>query len=273
MSTMPTPSERLYRALLGMYPARFRARYADEMTRLFVDQLREARADGGATTTTGTWLRAVPDMVGSAISEHRDDGRRFGHSLESPSGLTRFLGLAGIVGGAFLLAAFVVDIAPEVDVARLPLYYLGALAIIVAVHRRQAGARPVRAWSVALAAMTMNVLMFVLGFGIVGEHPFAGSFGWIYFGAGLAMWIADVAFGAVALSLGTVNRFGALALTVGSVLAIGGMDRLELVRGEFGWLIGPAALTGIALNGLAWVVLGVDEALRRRPTRAALSAA
>ena len=50
----------------------------------------------------------------------------------------------------------------------------------------------------------------------------------VMFYAGLAMWLANSAFGFVALRLGGVPRWGALALAVGSLLAILGMSHLEL---------------------------------------------
>jgi hypothetical protein len=59
-------------------------------------------------------------------------------------------------------------------------------------------------------------------------------------------------------------EWGALTLAVGSLLAFLGMDRLELVSGELAWLIAPAALLGVALNGIGWILLGIDVAFRRR---------
>lgn len=76
------------------------------------------------------------------------------------------------------------------------------------------------------------------------------------------MWLADAAFGVVSWRLAAVSRWGALALAIGSVLAFTGMDRLELVRGDLAWLFVPAALVGVALNGVGWILLGVDIAFR-----------
>jgi hypothetical protein len=81
------------------------------------------------------------------------------------------------------------------------------------------------------------------------------------------MWLSDAAFGiALAsrrnLTVGLGGRLGAIALAVGSLLAILGMDRIGLVSPERDSVFKTLALAGIFLNGLAWVVLGLDVALR-----------
>jgi hypothetical protein len=47
------------------------------------------------------------------------------------------------------------------------------------------------------------------------------------------------------------------------------MSPLELVTGTWEWLFVPLALLGIALNGLGWILLGLDLGLRRRAAAAA----
>ncbi len=183
----------------------------------------------------------------------------------SPSASSRLLGLAGIMGGAVLLAAFVVEVAPDLNNVRLVLFNLGAIAIVVAVHRLQVAASPTLARVVAIAAVVANasvVLREVLPYG--PWHPFAGDNGLVLFYAGIAMWLTDAAFGLVTLRLGVVTRWGALALAVGSVLAILGIDRLGLTSESNPTIFGSLALTGIALNGIAWILLGLDIASRRR---------
>ncbi|HJR34447.1 MAG TPA: hypothetical protein VJ817_05825, partial [Gemmatimonadales bacterium] len=58
---MITPGERLYRALLGLFPESFRNRYGGEMLAFY----RERRRAGGA----GVWPRILIDLVLSAIAE------------------------------------------------------------------------------------------------------------------------------------------------------------------------------------------------------------
>ena len=72
--------------------------------------------------------------------------------------------------------------------------------------------------------------------------------------------IVGSAFGAVALRSRVASRWGPLALAIGSVLAIGGMGRLGLTSAATQPIFGPLALIGVALNGLGWILLGLDVA-------------
>lgn len=73
--TGPTRGERLYRALLRLYPPAFRRGFGDEMTELMRDRLRAAkRAGGGATWRL--WLRVAVDLAISAPAERWHELRR-----------------------------------------------------------------------------------------------------------------------------------------------------------------------------------------------------
>jgi hypothetical protein len=58
----------LYSAALRLYPAAFRARYADEMVRVFGEGLRDARAAGPAAAVR-YGLRTGLDLLASALRE------------------------------------------------------------------------------------------------------------------------------------------------------------------------------------------------------------
>jgi hypothetical protein len=175
--------------------------------------------------------------------------------------LARLLGVAGILGGAVLLAAFVVAVPADLNNVRLIIFNLGAIAVVVAVHRRQVAVSPTLARAVAVAAVLANawfLSMVVLATG--RPNPFAGDFGLVSFYAALALWLADAAFGVVTLRLHVVAPWGPLALAIGSVLALTGIDRLELTSVSNPTIFGPLALIGVALNGVAWILLGLDVA-------------
>ena len=143
--------------------------------------------------------------------------------------MNRLLGAAGIVGGAVLLAAYVVEIPNNANIVRLVLYFLGSIAVVVGVHRRQVS-RPRLSTVVASAAIIANVwypAWMLLSIGRPIRHD---EFGQVYLYAALAWWLADAAFGFVALRLGAVTRWGALALGVGSLLAILGHRRRDRAR-------------------------------------------
>ena len=184
-----------------------------------------------------------------------------GPTAAPPTGSTRLLGLAGILGGAVLLAAFVIEIPFGLNDARLVVFSLGAMAIVFAVYRRQAAVSRTLLGVASVAAVVANawhLSMVVLSIG--RANPFAGDFGLVFFYAALAMWLADAAYGAVALGSGVASRWGLLALAIGSVLAIAGMDRLGLTSATNPTFFGSLALTGVALNGLGWILLGLDIA-------------
>jgi hypothetical protein len=260
----------MYRWLLRLNPVGFRARFSDEMVQLFGDQLREARLSRVPAGAARTWLRTLGDLAVTAASEHSRRDRTVAHSLAtSPSTSSRVLGLVGVLGGAVLLAAFVVDIAPDLNVFRLVLFNAGAMAIVLAVHRRQAWAGPRLALLAAVPAFLANAWYLGMVLLAVGrpQPPLEDSdFRLVWFFAGVAMWLTDAAFGLVSLRLGVVTRWGALALTIGSVLAITGIDRLGLTSTANPTIFGSLSLAGVVLNGIGWILLGLDVALRWRPS-------
>jgi hypothetical protein len=184
-------------------------------------------------------------------------------TMGQPSAGARALGAAGVLGGLVLLAAFVTEIRPDLNWVRLVLFNVGAMAIGTAMARRAThprGAVVVTAGAVLLAN-AMQLGMTVLSLGV--ERPFAGDFGLVFFLISAAMWLGDAMFGAVLasrsdLTAGLAGRLGAVALAVGSLLAIIGMDRIGLVTPDRDSTFKTLALAGIFLNGLSWIVLGLD---------------
>jgi hypothetical protein len=84
----------------------------------------------------------------------------------------------------------------------------------------------------------------------------------VLFYAAVAMWLADAAFGLVALSIGAVSRLAALALALGSLLAMIGIDRLGFSKGPIATIIEPLTIVGVVLVAVGWLLLGVDVAAR-----------
>ena len=89
MRSDPPLASRLYRRLLALYPARFRARHADDMTQLFEDQLGDARRSGGRGGVGLSALRAVTDVIVTATGEHVRGKRTVAHGADiAPAGWT-----------------------------------------------------------------------------------------------------------------------------------------------------------------------------------------
>ena len=184
-----------------------------------------------------------------------------------PSTSSRVLGLIGIVGGVVLLAAFIVDVPSGFNAVRISLLLVGAMATIAGVYRIQAAAAPSSAAVAAVAAFVANAAYLALTLLTIGvSNPFGGDLGLVYLGAGIALWLADAAFGLVTLRLGVLTRAGALALAVGSFLAVTGIDRIGLTSSANPTIFGPLALAGVALTGFGWILLGLDLATKSRAT-------
>jgi hypothetical protein len=265
-------SERLYRALVGLYPSAFRLRFADEMVQLFGDRLRDARAARAPFGVAMVWFRGLGDLVVTATSEHVRGSRGVGDSIGGPpTGLARLLGVVGVLGGLGILAAFVVqtlifETLPWLITVRIVLFNAGAIAVIAGLQASVSGASVSRpgtavAWAAALSnAWYAGVTMLP----VIGWAPFAGDHHLVGFLAGLAMWITDAAFGLLVARRGGILRLAGLTLTFGSVLTLLGIDRLGLTNGDLSAFFVPLALAGQGIGGIAWVLLGIDVATRRR---------
>ncbi len=146
-----------------------------------------------------------------------------------PSLAIRSLGIAGMLGGLGLLAAFVFDIPGALNTIRIVLFCGGALSAGVALFGPHAAASRRLALAATVPLVAANGLYIAWVLVAVGrERPFAGDFGLLGFWAGLALWLAGAWFGVVALRLGVAWRPAALILAVGSLMAITGIDRLRL---------------------------------------------
>jgi hypothetical protein len=262
--------ERLYRGLLRLYPADYRARYAEQQVQLFADQKR----DSGATRA---WLRAPIDVLSTAASEHLRRNRTVAHSMTiAPSPAGRLLGLLGVIGGGFLLLGYINldEWTPDLFNLRLLLFNLGAIAVGLAAYPRHAAvSRPLAlAGTIPVVAANLAYLLFTLK--LVAQPGQLGPGDYqpvgLFILAAAAMWLTDAWFGLVAVRMNVLNRWSALALLVGSIAAFTGMSNFGLAPS--GSLMEKVILIGVALHGFAWVLLGLELAFRRRPATPAATA-
>jgi hypothetical protein len=185
--------------------------------------------------------------------------------MTSPSrSVDRVLGILGIIGGVALLLAYVVEIPANLAVSRLALFFTGSIAVTIALARRAdlADRRTIVVASVAVALNVASIAMVVLSIG--RDHPFGGDFGLLWFWIAFATWLADAAVGLLAWRRHTTPTIAAVVLAIGSVLAILGMDRLGLSSAADITVFGRLGLLGVALNGLGWVLVGLDLVLGPR---------
>ncbi len=266
-------SERLYAGLLRLYPGEFRRRYADEMVRLFGDQLRDARESRRPGGMAATWFRSLIDLVANAIGEHVRKDRTMAQSLATfePTRTMRLLGLFGILGAGLLLWAFVSfnpfgD--PRVNGIRILAFSLAGAAISLAFHRRQAVVAPTLALLTTGAVVIAGLwyaTWLILSSDV--ESHFIGTFGLIGLFAGIALWVTPaiwaigllhtgVAWQGMSRNRGLLTKLGATIL-IGSVVAWFGDDRLGMVDSLWGEMWQAIALAGVAMNGIGWLILGL----------------
>ena len=195
-----------------------------------------------------------------------------GHSMTlAPTPGSRLLGLLGIIGGAFLLIAFAgVAISPDMFNLRLVLFNIGAIAVVAAVHQRQSSAGRSLALVGAIPAIVSNAVYLFLVVrsvaqpGEIGPGDYQPIAWWI--AGATALWLSDAWFGLVTLRLRVMYRWSAMALVAGSILSFLGMSNFGLQQP--GTLLETIIRGGIAVHGLAWIALGAEVALRRRPVPA-----
>lgn len=96
----------LYRALLLLYPARFRRVYGAQMAQVFRTSCRRASRDGGLAALARLWALTLRDLIVTAIAERYEEDIIMEHRS-----LTRAAGLAGLIGGALLLVYALLEIA------------------------------------------------------------------------------------------------------------------------------------------------------------------
>jgi hypothetical protein len=253
--------ERLYRSLLRAFPARYRSAYGEQMVQLFGDQLRR---DGAAAT----WLRAIGELPATATTEHLRRNGAVAQSLSiPPTPASRLLGILGVVAGALILVGFLgllgLNLSPDLFNLRLVFYNVGVIAVVIAVHRRQSSSGRRLALSAAILAVLSNVAYMLVILRVVAQPGEVGPGDYqpiiLTTAVTAAMWLSDAWFGAVTLKLGVLNRWSASGLIVGSVAAFAGMGNWGLAGAT---LLGDLLLVGIGIHGLAWILLGLEVALR-----------
>lgn len=265
--------ERIYAGLLHAYPREFRRRYEQEMVVLFGDQLRDARAAGGSGGIASAWIRTLLDLVSSAVGEHLRRDRDVAQSLTTyqPTISMRLLGLFGIVGAVLLLWVFVfagsfADLGA--NRIRLIWFALAGAAISLAFYRRAAHAAPFLALlttgAVVIAGIWYSTWIVVAS---GHEGAFVGPLGLVNMLANIALWVSPAAWAIGLLHTGAawagmglrrrlLTKLG-LALLIGSIVGWLGDDRLGMVDSLWGELWQAVALTGVAMNGLGWLILGL----------------
>jgi len=261
-------SERIYQALLYLYPKAFRMIYGEQMRQTFRDACRATYRGKGVIGLLGLWMPTLFDLFKTAFEERTRQG-------EIAMSKTRLIGLAGpltlLVGGLWLASA-VGDAAFQTGVVRdeallglaaLP-FFLSFIPLLFALLgtrlRFQGSAGAAGRFGLMLsvtgsAGVIVCVLASILS-GMLSQD--AGQVSWLNYAAVvcvLSIRIGFILFGVDALVTRPLPRWNLLPLLLGlSVL-------LSLPLEWFGV---PAFLPAewansflhFAFTGVCWVLLG-----------------
>lgn len=113
MNSTPNPSQllnlsdRVYRALLILYPADFRREYGRHMAQVFRDSCRDVYRQSGAGAMARWWLATLLDLFLTAITE-----RRKANLIMSKTRFIQWSGWFAIFGGIFFAASSISQLNP-----------------------------------------------------------------------------------------------------------------------------------------------------------------
>jgi len=275
-------SERVYRALLCLYPEEFRAAYGRQMGLTFRDACRAAYRQDGRGGLLALWAHTLPDLFKTALEERARRG-------EISMSKERFMALAGpltiLVGaiwlgemtGELLLRYSRVGGEREWDVFLVLwsfaflLSFIPLLFALLGIRLRyspiaSALGRLGLSLSVIGGAGVIASLLARLALGAVAPEPEAGAVPWVGYAAVFSfwsIWIGCLLFGVDAVRYRLLPRWNLLPGLLGAtiVLSFG-----------FEWFGVPAVLPMqwasptlfISINGACLVLLGIAMLNRER---------
>lgn len=267
-------SERLYAALLYLYPKEFRAVYGAQMRLTFRDACRATYRQNGVSGLLALWLPTMLDLLKSALEERARQG-------EITMSKTRLITLAGpltiLIGAMWLLvpiANLILRIGParpeqdwDLLVALLGFsFFLSFAPMLFAVigtrlrFRQSAGILGRLGLALSVAGCTGVTVFLLANLLLGGMAPGGGEVPWTNYAAGFCLFgimIGYILFGMDALRYKLLPRWNLLPLLLGSTnLAY------SLALDWFGVpayipLQWASPLLYFAITGTCWVLLGV----------------
>ncbi|HET9221216.1 MAG TPA: hypothetical protein VFO07_01865 [Roseiflexaceae bacterium] len=273
-------SERLYRALLYLYPKEFRAAYGQHMRLTFRDACRHAYRRGGVGGLLVLWLPTLLDLFKSAIEERSHQG-------ELTMSKTRLIALAGpltiVVGsmrlvasiGEFVLLTGLASADTFWDVFWLFPTFLSFIPLLFALigtrlRFHQSTGVPGRLGLVLSVAGCAGMIVFVLVsmlLGAVAPEVEQGSWAnYVMAVCVLSLMIGYMLFGVDALRYRLLPRWNLLPLLMGSTVVF------SVAPDWFGVpnyhpLQFAASFLQLAISGVCWVLLGIAMMDQRREPR------
>ena len=102
-------SERVYRALIRLYPEEVRRRYAEEMVLYFGDLCREGWHSGGPIALAFLWARTLPDLILTALKERGALLPSNAYLPLEPAIVTRWAALCALMGGFLGVRSYLIN--------------------------------------------------------------------------------------------------------------------------------------------------------------------
>ena len=272
--------ERLYGALLVLYPRAFRRRYAEEMRRDFGELSREGLEEGGGKGLVGVWATAFSDLALTALGERSTMlARNFATNAYLPARPTvvaRWGGLSALLGGvagsaAYFFAGYVpLSLSFFAQLCCVLLCTLGLFGLYGTLA--SASGRAGHPGRLAVAGASLAGASVVSWAALGALRASAPVWGWTEGAtnaAALCCWFAGlVLLGTSALGARLPGYLRALPLALAALCAASVVLSLVLSRiGHFPPLVGLPFL-GTALLGLA-LLRGHDAAAEIAPSDAA----
>jgi hypothetical protein len=169
--------ERFYRALLILYPAKYRLEYGSAMVQVFRDMCRNVYHEQGQTGLARWWVVTLTDLVRTAIEQHIEErsylrfrpgqGRSFNMTTQKWGALASFVLAASLlISGWIYLTGNLREPngALAYDLADLLYGPVRAVCLIAAGYalRVQIGERAPRLMSLMLVTAVLAAAMFVM---------------------------------------------------------------------------------------------------------------
>ena len=233
-------SERVYGALLSVYPRDFRAAYGSQMVQVFGDLCREQRERAGLIGLALLWARTVLDLLRTAASERTRTapGATFVLPVAGSPRMVRWGGAAAIVGAVFSLVSEALTVS-SVAYLKEPIFNAlrayqdggsGYSPFIVLLH-------PDVSTLLSVLALVLFVTAFIGLYAIVSRRAGGTAlFGGILMCVGFAMFVVF-----------TASNAYRMAVIFGGQLGQHGTDPLVIVAE----LAFPALLVGALLLSFA----------------------
>lgn len=266
---MRSVSERLYSALLFLYPKEFRFAYGQQMCLAFRDACRAAYHQNGASGLLALWLPTLLDLFKSALEERA----RQGEITMSKTRLIEWTGPLTIIVGVLWMVASAGDFAFQIGLLRdeaflglvfIPFFFSFIPMLFALIGSRLRFQPSVGVWGRLGLALSVvgcaGVIVFALASPLLGGAASEiGQVSWVNYvmvGCVLGIRIGYILFGVDVLRYRLLPRWNLLPLLVGLTIV------LSLPMDWFGV---PALLPTewanpflhFVLTGACWVLLGI----------------